>query len=48
MGNICYLEYICRPEQPFIFLTSTIEVNLTSTKVSMLWLVFKLGIILNE
>ena len=48
MGNIFYLDYICKPEQPFIFSTSTIEVNLTSTKVSMLWLVFKLGIILNE
>ena len=34
MDNICYLEYISRPEQPFIiFYTCTIEVNLTSTKV---------------
>ena len=34
--NICYLEYICTPEQPFIFQICTIEVNLTSMKVSML------------
>ena len=34
MDNICYLEYISRPEKPFIiFYTCTIEVNLTSTKV---------------
>ena len=46
--NICYLGYICRPEQPLIFSTCTMEVNLTSTKVSMFLLVFKLGIILNE
>ena len=32
--NICYLEYISRPEQPFIiFYTCTIDVNLTLTKV---------------
>ena len=31
MDKICYLECICRPEQPFIFFkTAIIEVKLTS------------------
>ena len=46
--SICFLEYICRPEQPFIFETCTIEGNLTSTKVRTFLLVFKLGIIVYE
>ena len=43
--DICYLENICKTEQPFISDKHALsKMNLTSMEVSM----FKLGMILNE
>ena len=38
MDNICYLEYICRPEQPFIFYHVFWRLTLFYTHLLMLLL----------
>ena len=49
MDNICYMEYICRPERTALYLLNMHyrgELNIDEGKHALAC--FKLGIILNE